>query len=74
MNKEEYKANIEVEYIDDPEGFKIFLKMLFEFFLKNYFSAPFSMIERYSFIGVSQEWFNLLKRTYKGSVILVAGV
>ena len=33
MNKEEYKAYIEEQYKDDPEGNKIFLKMLFEFLI-----------------------------------------
>jgi len=33
MNKEEYKAYIKMEYKNDPEGFKIFLKLLFEFLI-----------------------------------------
>ena len=36
MNKEEYKAYIEEQYRDYPEGFKIFLKMLFEFLVKDF--------------------------------------
>jgi len=33
MKKEEYKAYIEEQYRDDPEGFKMFLKMLFKFLI-----------------------------------------
>lgn len=33
INKDEYKSYIEEQYKDDPKGFKIFLKMLFEFLI-----------------------------------------
>jgi len=31
MNKEEYKKYVEEQYKDDPEGFAVYLNLLFEF-------------------------------------------
>lgn len=33
MNKEEYKTYVENQYKNDHKGFKIFLKLLFEYLL-----------------------------------------